>query len=100
MQRSKRSLPKWQIRWVSLHDDLHLLEVLLEAIIPSSEYTAAYWQLSSEVINFGQALQEAYEQVQATISVTSDAGAYQTFRQRLRGLQARAQQLSLENDLS
>ena len=41
----------WQARWVALHDDLHLLEVLLEAIQPPAETTIVYWQLAEEVIS-------------------------------------------------
>ncbi len=98
MQRGKRGLPAWQVRWVALHDDLHLLEVLLEAITPTPEHTVEYWSLSADVITYGQDLQEAYERDLATNGQSGDA-AYQALRRRLTLLQARAQTLSLENEV-
>src|SRR5579871_2993949 len=98
MQRGKRGLPAWQVRWVTLHDDLHLLEVLLEAITPSPEYTVEYWALSADVITYSQDLQEAYERDLAANGRGEEA-AYQVLRRRLTILQARAQTLTLENDV-
>jgi hypothetical protein len=98
MQRGKRGLPAWQVRWVALHDDLHLLEVLLEAITPAPEHTAGYWALSADVITFGEDLREAYERDLAANGRGEDA-AYQALRRRLTTLQARAQILTLENEV-
>jgi hypothetical protein len=98
MQRGKRGLPAWQVRWVALHDDLHLLEVLLEAITPTPEHTVEYWALSADVITYGQDLQEAYERDLLANGQGEDA-AYQTLRRRLTILQAHAQTLTLENEV-
>jgi hypothetical protein len=99
MQRNKRGLSPWQTRWVTLHDDLHLLEVLLEAITAGPEYLTEYWSLSADVLNFGQDLQEAYEAELATNGQNGGDEAFFTLRRRLTLLQARAQTLSLENEL-
>ncbi len=97
MGRARRGVPAWQARWVALHDELHLLEVLLEHILPTSEFVTAYWQLSSEVIVFGQDLQYAYEAELAAAGKGSGDAAYTALRRRLVGLQARAQELTLDN---
>lgn len=99
MNRGKRGLPAWQARWVVLHDTLHLLEVLLEAISPSSDYVSRYWQLSTDVIAYNQDLQEAYEQELLDGGSSPHDAAYQALQRRLRGLQARAQELTLENEV-
>jgi hypothetical protein len=99
MQRNKRGIAPWQTRWVTLHDNLHLLEVLLEAITASPEYLPEYWALSADVLNYAQDLQEAYE---AELATNGKGGSDETFfalRKRLTMLQARAQTLSLENDV-
>lgn len=100
MQRNKRGLAPWQTRWVTLHDDLHLLEVLLEAITASPEYLTEYWALSADVLNYGQDLQAAYEIELATHgNKGSDDETFFALRKRLTMLQARAQTLSLENEI-
>ena len=99
MSRSRRGLAAWQTRWVTLHDDLHLLEVLLEAITPNPESTGAYWQLSSEVITFGQDLRDAYEREILTGGNPPNDERYGALRRRLTLLQARAQELTLENEV-
>jgi len=99
MQRNRRGLSPWQTRWVTLHDELHLLEVLLQAITASPEYLTEYWSLSADVLNFGQDLQEAYELELATEGQTGDDEVFSTLRRRLTLLQARAQVLSLENEV-
>ncbi len=98
MQRNKRGLAAWQARWVTLHDDLHLLEVLLDAIAPNPEYTSAYWALGADVIAYGQDLEEAYQAALAAEGQDTDE-AYFRLRRRLTLLQARAQQLTLENEV-
>lgn len=98
MQRGKRGLPPWQVRWVAMHDDLHLLEVLMEAISPNPEHTAEYWALSADVITFGQDLQEAYER-DLVAGDSGDDATYMALRRRLTSLQARAQTLTLENEV-
>jgi hypothetical protein len=98
MNRGKRSLAPWQARWVALHDDLHLLEVLLENIAPTPETTIAYWELASQVIGYGEDLREAYDrEVLAEGSSPNDI-AYLGMRRRLRTMQARAQELSLASE--
>ena len=99
MSRGRRGLAPWQARWVTLHDDLHLLEVLLEAITPRSEYLNPYWQLTSDVITYGEDLREAYELELASGGSHQDDKAFDALRHRLRDLQARAQELTLENDV-
>src|SRR5579872_2267441 len=100
MARGRRSsLAPWQARWVALHDELHLLEVLMEAIAPHPEYTGDYWQLSSEVITFGEDLRQAYEHELARGGDPPEYKAYDALRRRLTGLQARAQALTLDNEL-
>jgi hypothetical protein len=99
MQRNKRGLAAWQTRWVTLHDDLHLLEVLLQAITAGPEYISEYWALSADVLNFGQDLLEAYEHELATDGKTGSDEAFFTLRRRLTVLQARAQTLSLDTGL-
>jgi hypothetical protein len=98
MQRGKRGLPPWQLRWLTLHDELHLLEVLLEAITPRPEYTNDYWTLSSDVIVFGQDLQEAYER-DLVAGGPDGEDSILALRRRLTDLQARAQLLSLDNEV-
>lgn len=97
--RGKRGLAVWQARWVALHDELHLLEVLLEAITPYSEYTDAYWRLSTDAIAFSEDLREAYEGELAAGGAPPADRAYQALRHRLTALQARAQELTLENEV-
>ena len=97
MGRAKRGVPAWQARWVALHDELHLLEVLLEHITPLSEYMTRYWALGSDVIVFGQDLQEAYDQELAIEGKEHGDAAYNALRRRLIELQARAQELTLDN---
>lgn len=100
MQRNKKGIAPWQTRWIALHDDVHLLEVLLEAIIAGPEYLTEYWSLSADVINFGQDLQDAYETALAADGQTgNDDDTFFGLRRRLTHLQARAQALSLENDV-
>jgi len=99
MHANKRGLAAWQTRWVALHDDLHLLEVLLDAIHAGPEYLTDYWALSADVLSFGQDLQEAYD---LEIASNGQAGGDEVFlslRRRLTGLQARAQVLTLENEV-
>jgi hypothetical protein len=84
---------------VALHDQLHLLEVLMEAIAPHPEYTAAYWQLSSDVIAFGVDLGQAYERELERGGNPPDSKTYDALRRRLTGLQARAQALTLDNEV-
>ena len=97
-RRLGKGLAPWQTRWVALHDELHLLEVLLEAIEPRPEYTSAYWELGADAIALGQDIEETYVETQATGGPSSDA-PFMALRKRLTLLQARAQQLSLEHDL-
>ena len=99
MSRGKRALAPWQARWVRLHDELHLLEVLMEAIAPSPEDTGAYWQLSSEVIIFGEDLRAAYDLELARGGIPPDDAVYETLHHRLVHLQARAQVLTLDNEV-
>ena len=99
MQRNRRGLSPWQTRWVAMHDELHLLEVLLQAITAGPEYLAEYWSLSADVLNFGQDLQEAYEAELAADGRTGNDEVFTTLRRRLTLLQARAQVLSLDNEL-
>ncbi len=99
MQRSRRSLAPWQTRWVTMHDDLHLLEVLLEAIHAGPEYIAEYWALSADALSFAQDLQEAYDLEAATNGQASGDAAFLALRLRLTQLQARAQMLTLENEV-
>jgi hypothetical protein len=99
MQRNKRGIAAWQTRWVTLHDDLHLLEVLLEAINAGPEYMTEYWSLSADVLNFGQDLRDAYESELATDGKSGSDEAFFTLRRRLTLLQARTQKLSLDTDL-
>jgi hypothetical protein len=84
---------------VTLHDELHLLEVLMQAITPHPEYTAEYWQLSSEVITFGEDLRAAYEAELERGGSPPDNKGYDALRRRLTGLQARAQALTLHNEV-
>jgi hypothetical protein len=98
-QRNKRGLAAWQTRWVTLHDDLHLLEVLLEAITAGPEYMTEYWSLSADVLNFGQDLREAYELELAIDGKSGSDDVFFTLRRRLTLLQARAQTLSLDTEL-
>jgi hypothetical protein len=84
---------------VALHDELHLLEVLMQAIAPHPEYTGDYWQLSSEVITFGEDLRAAYEAELARGGAPPDNKRYDALRRRLTGLQARAQALTLHNEV-
>jgi hypothetical protein len=97
-RRLGKGLAPWQTRWVALHDELHLLEVLLEAIEPRPEYTSAYWDIGADAIALGQDIEEIYGETQAAGEPTDDA-PFMTLRRRLTLLQARAQQLSLEHDL-
>ncbi|HXT36551.1 MAG TPA: hypothetical protein VN837_13330 [Chloroflexota bacterium] len=97
-RRSGKGLAAWQTRWVALHDELHLLEVLLEAIEPRPEYTTEYWALGADLITLGQDLEETYAMTLAAGGPESDA-PYLELRGRLTHLQARAQLLSLEHDL-
>jgi hypothetical protein len=99
MSRSRRALAPWQARWVRLHDELHLLEVLLEAIAPSPEDTGAYWQLSSDVIIFGEDLRAAYDTELAGGGTPPNDASYEALHHRLVHLQARAQALALDNEL-
>jgi hypothetical protein len=99
MQQNKRKLAPWQTRWVALHDQLHLLEVLLEAITASPEYISEYWALSADVLNFGQDLEEAYQKELEADGKANGDEAYFGMRRRLTLLQARAQTLSLENEI-
>ena len=99
MSRGKRALAPWQGRWIRLHDELHLLEVLMTAIAPAPEATNEYWQLSSEVISFGEDLSDAYEQLAASGGGAADDKQYDQLHRRLIGLQARAQVLTLDNDV-
>lgn len=100
MARSRRGLAPWQTRWVALHDGLHLLEVLMEAIVPTSEHIPAYWELSTRVIAYAQDLREAYEVELARGGDTADDTSYLGLRRRLAAMQANAQQLTLENEIS
>jgi len=100
MAKSRRGLAPWQTRWVALHDDLHLLEVLMDAIIPSGEHTPEYWDLSTRVIAYAENLREAYERELARGGNTADDPAYVALRRRLAAMQAQAQQLTLENEVS
>ena len=97
-RRQGKGLAPWQTRWVALHDELHLLEVLLEAIEPRPEYTSAYWELGADAIALGQDIEDAYGQAQAAGGLDNEA-PFMALRRRLTLLQARAQQLSLEHDL-
>lgn len=97
-RRPSKGLAAWQSRWVALHDELHLLEVLLEAIEPRPEFTSVYWDLGAAVIALGQDLEEAYQLALATGGPQNDE-SFLALRTRLTYLQARAQQLSLEHDL-
>ncbi|MGH2411928.1 MAG: hypothetical protein ACRDGS_16425 [Chloroflexota bacterium] len=97
-RRPGKGLAAWQTRWVALHDELHLLEVLLEAIEPRPEYTSAYWALGADLIALGQDLEETYQLTLAAGGPESDT-PYLELRGRLIQLQARAQLLSLEHDL-
>ena len=99
MQRNKRGLAPWQTRWVALHDDLHLLEVLLDAIHAGPEYLTEFWSLSADTLSFSQDLQEAYELEMATNGEGGGDDAYLRLRRRLMQLQARAQLLTLENEV-
>jgi hypothetical protein len=99
MQRNKRGLAPWQTRWVALHDDLHLLEVLLDAIHAGPEYLTEYWALSADVLNFSQDLQEAYSLETASNGQAGGDEAFLALRRRLTQLQARAQVLTLENEV-
>ncbi len=97
-RRQGKGLAPWQTRWVALHDELHLLEVLLEAIEPRPEYTSAYWELGADVIALGQDIEDAYTSAQAAGGPENDA-SFLALRRRLTLLQARAQPLSLEHGL-
>jgi hypothetical protein len=99
MQRSKRGVLPWQTRWITLHDDLHLLEVLLAAISPSPEYMEEYWSLSADLLSLSEDLQAAYEAEVAANGETGSDNLFLALRRRLTLLQARAQVLSLENDV-
>jgi len=100
MARSRRGLAPWQTRWVALHDDLHLLEVLMEAIFPSGEHIPEHWELSTRVIAYAEDLREAYDLELARGGDTADDPTYIALRRRLAAMQAQAQQLTLENEVS
>ena len=99
MQVNKRGLAPWQTRWVALHDDLHLLEVLLDAIHAGPEYISEYWSLSADVLSYSQDLQEAYDLARANNGQAGSEEVYLTLRHRLVQLQARAQVLTLDNEV-
>jgi hypothetical protein len=99
VSRNRKGLAPWQARWLTLHDELHLLEVLLGAMTPTAEYTSAYWELSSDVITLGEDLRDAYEQQLALNGEDPSDKAYLGLRKRLTALQARAQTLALENEV-
>ena len=99
MQAHRRGLAPWQTRWVALHDDLHLLEILLNAIHASPAYLTEFWSLSADVLSFAEDLQDAYALATANNGDTDGEAAYLGLRRRLMQLQARAQVLTLENEV-
>jgi hypothetical protein len=99
MHAKKERLAPWQPRWVTLHDDLHLLEVLLNAITAYPASLEEYWSLSADVLTFSQDLQESYEAALASEGQEGADTAFEGLRRRLLHLQARAQTLSLDNEL-
>ncbi len=99
MQRNKRALAPWQTRWVALHDDLHLLEVLLDAIHAGPDYLKEYWALSADVLSFSQDLEEAYELEMARDGQGGGDEVFLRLRGRVMHMQARAQLLTLENEV-
>ena len=99
LSRNRKGLAAWQARWLTLHDELHLLEVLLSAITPTAEYTSDYWALSSEIITLGEDLRDAYAQQLAVHSEDPTDTAFLGLRRRLTTLQAHAQTLTLENEV-
>jgi hypothetical protein len=96
--RNRKGLAPWQARWLSLHDELHLLEVLLGAMTPTAEYTNDYWDLSTAVITLGEDLREVYAQQLALNGEDPADAAYLGMRKRLTALQARTQTLALANE--
>lgn len=98
MARNRKGIAPWQARWLSLHDELHLLEVLLGAMTPTAEYTNDYWELSTAAITLGEDLRDVYEQQLVLNGDDPSDAAYLGLRKRLTALQARAQILALANE--
>jgi hypothetical protein len=96
--RNRKGLAPWQARWLTLHDELHLLEVLLGAMTPTAEYTSEYWDLSTAVITLGEDLRGVYAQQLALNGDDPSDRVYLAQRKRLTALQARAQTLTLAQD--
>jgi hypothetical protein len=85
--------------WAELEAQMHELEVLLEATEVPPALLTVYWELSADLIAM---LEEMGAIMLAVRSGVLDPAArrerYLGMRQRLLGLQARAQEISLDAD--